>query len=361
MDFNALLALVAAVAATAFTFDLTRDYLRRRRPHIAAYAVGIGLFAIATWALWAGLWLGWTGLGYRLFFLFGAILNIPMLAVGSMFLVVGKKSGHAMVLFTGALAAISTTIVATVPFARDLPASGLAEDLFPPITDGFGPRLLAAIGSGTGASLLIILAVVSAFRFWTSDRRIVGGNALIVAGTLAGSTGGSLLGFLGETAAFELSLLLTITLIWAGYRVTRRSRRKQKYRLALIGPSTAKEDRPQALALLSALEDHGFSVDCPVRDREHWGKVGFTPAETMQLIYSAIDGCDAVLADLSTGNSVEIAAGYAQAVKKPVLVAAPEGKGISRQLRGAATAEIYYAFPVEVVTRLQRFFDSLEE
>ena len=29
---------------------------------------------------------------YRIFYLFGAILNIPFLALGSMFLVVGKRS-----------------------------------------------------------------------------------------------------------------------------------------------------------------------------------------------------------------------------------------------------------------------------
>ncbi len=358
---DAVIALLAAFAATLFALDLSRDYLKRRRPHTAAYAAGIGMFAAATWALWVGLAFGWSGPAYRVFFLLGAVLNIPTLAIGSMFLVVGKKSGHAMTLFTGALAAISTTLVSTVPFARELPVSGLAEDLFPPISDGFGPRLLAAIGSGSGALLLILLAVASAVRFWNSDRRIVKGNALIVAGTLAGSTGGTLLGFLGETEAFEVSLLATVTLIWWGYRVTRRKRSSSTRRLAVVGPSSDAAGRERAESLLSALEAHGFVVTCPARDQEQWGEVGFTASEQIQLVFDAIDRSEAVVADLAGGLGVEMAAGYARAATKPFFVAAPEGRGISRELRGAASDEIYYASPIEVVSRIQRFFDAIEE
>lgn len=220
------LAVGTAVAASAFTLDLLSDHRSSPRPHIAAYATGVGMFAVATWALAAGLGIGWSGGAYRVFFLFGAVLNIPFLALGSMFLVVGPRAGHAMTIALGGLAAISTTLVLTVPFAEPLPDSGVPSEVFAPISEaGFGPRLLAAIGSGLGASILIALALVSLFRFWRRNRRIVWGNALIVAGTLAGSTGGTLLGFLGETAAFELSLLATVTLIWAGYRVARGSRR----------------------------------------------------------------------------------------------------------------------------------------
>ena len=220
------LAVVAAAAATGFTLDLVRDFRRSPRPHVAAYATGIGMFALATWALAAGLALGWSGAAYRVFFLFGGVLNIPFLALGSMFLVVGPRAGHAMTIALGGLAAISTTLVLTVPFAEPLPRSGVPAEVFAPISEaGFGPRLLAAIGSGLGASILIALALVSLFRFWKRNRRLVWGNALIVTGTLAGSTGGTMLGFLGETAAFELSLLATVTLIWAGYRVARGRRR----------------------------------------------------------------------------------------------------------------------------------------
>jgi hypothetical protein len=180
------------------------------------------MFAVATWCLFLGVTLGWTGGVYRLFFLFGAVLNIPFLALGSMFLVVGKRSGHVMTIALGALAAISTTLTLTVPFQQPLPDGGIPHDMF---ATGFGPRLFAIIGGATGTTILMALALVSLFRFWRKDRRIVWGNALIVAGTLSAAWGGTGLA-LGEASGFALSLLLAVTFIWAGYRVA--SGRRQR-------------------------------------------------------------------------------------------------------------------------------------
>lgn len=205
----------AGIAAVVFAGDLWHDYRQRPRPHIAAYAVGMTLFAIATWCLFIGVTWGWSGPIYRTFFLFGAVLNIPLLALGSMFLVVGKRAGHVMTIAVGAIAAISTTLTLTVPFENPLPASGIPHDMF---ASGFGPRLFAIIGGSAGATILIVLALVSLFRFWNKNRRIVWGNALILAGTFAAAWGGTGLA-LGEASGFALSLLLAVSFIWAGYRV----------------------------------------------------------------------------------------------------------------------------------------------
>ncbi len=173
------------------------------------------MFAVATWALFIGVTFGWTGPAYRTFFLFGAVLNILFLALGSMFLVVGHKAGHVMTIAVGAFTAISTTLALTVPFQHELPESGIPHDIF---ATGFGPRLFAAIGGGIGTTILIVLALVSVFRFWKTSRRIVWGSLLIVAGTFAAAWGGTGLA-LGEAGGFALSLFLAVTFIWAGYRV----------------------------------------------------------------------------------------------------------------------------------------------
>lgn len=226
---DSTLAMLAALAATVFAGDLWLDYRRRPRPHIAAYGAGMTMFAIATWAFFVGLTLGWSGPVYRVFYLFGAILNIPYLALGSMFLVVGKRSGHAMAIALGAFTAISTTLTATVPFANPLPDSGVPHEIF---AEGFGPRLFAIIGGAMGATILIALSLVSIFRFWKRNRRIVWGNLLIVAGTFAAASGGTGLA-LGESSAFAVSLLAAVTLIWAGYRVATGGRRTAPAEVAL--------------------------------------------------------------------------------------------------------------------------------
>jgi len=353
-----ILGSVAASAATLFALDLIWDLRRGIRPHVVAYAVGIGMFATATWAFVYGITQGWNGPAYRVFFLFGAVLNVPVLAIGSMFLVVGKKAGHAMAIAVGAIAAISITLVSTVPFSNPLPAGGVPTDIFPPIDQGFGPRLLAAIGGGTGATILIVLALVSVLRFWRTNRAIVAGNALILAGTMVASAQGTVLALGGE-GAFALLLMTTSTLLWLGYRVTkgRRTTPSRRTRLVLLGPSTSVESRLHAERTIVLLEAAGFEVFCPADDLESWGDVGRSPADIAAETFRAIDRADIVLADLRDGYGI-VMAGYAAAKHVPLAVAAPEGTRIPRPVRGIALIEIYYDNVDQIVSRLTASFPT---
>jgi hypothetical protein len=353
---DATLGVIGGLASTIFAVDLLRDQRRSSRPHVAAYAVGITMFAIATWAFVYGITVGWNGIAYRTFFLFGAILNIPVLALGSMFLVVGRRSGHVMTIAVAAIAAISITLTTTVPFSQPLPASGVPTGIFPPITDGFGPRLLAAISGGTGATILIILSLVSVFRFWRSNRRIVIGNGLILAGTLVASFQGTVLA-LGEEGAFGLKLTVTATLLWLGYRVTKGARTRPAVGplVVLLGPSTESAGRRHAELTIELLEKAGYEVFCPARDLESWGAVGRTPADLAQKTFDAIERATVVLADLRDGYGI-VMAGYATAKRVPVVVASPQGRRIPRPLRGIALMEIYYDTAKQLAERLGAAF-----
>ncbi|MXZ68497.1 MAG: hypothetical protein F4Z17_05830, partial [Acidimicrobiia bacterium] len=120
-------------------------------------------------------------------------MNIPVLALGSMFLVVGKRAGHVMLLLMFPFFAIAIPTTLAQPFdAGVLPPGGVpsGRDLW---MDMFGPRLWAAIGGGMGATIIILLALVSLARFVRKNPRLVWGNLAIVAGTLAAATGGTIL------------------------------------------------------------------------------------------------------------------------------------------------------------------------
>jgi nucleoside 2-deoxyribosyltransferase len=346
------LALIAGAVATGFTLDLASSALRRRRPHVTAYTAGMAAFATATWALAAGVLTGWTETSYRIFFLFGTVINVMLLAVGSMFLVAGKRWGHVFFIFTGAISAMATTLITTVPFVKDLPTSGIPDDMWGPDVE-FGPTLFAVIGGAVGGTTIIILGLVSIVRFWRSNRRIVWGNLLIVTGTLAASTGGTQLGFLDETATFELSLMLAASLIWAGYRVTSRARSAAPPppTIVLAGPSIESPERAHAELMIGLLERAGYRVICPARDIEDWGNVGYTAHEAMEHTERAIDGAKALVVDLHHGYGV-VAAGYAHAKEIPVLMTSPEGSRIPRPLRGVSTKQVYYRSIDDVVLAL---------
>ena len=214
------LAASAAVVATAATLDLTRDLRRRPRPHLSAYTTGMAMFTMGVWALLSGQLWGWSGFSYRAFFLFGAVLNIPFLALGSVFLSVGRRVGHIMVVGLFGFSAMATTLVSVTPFARSLPDSGIPSNIFPSIAEtGFGPRLLAAVGGGLGTVVLVSAALWGAVRFRKFSPRRAAANLVITAGVLAAATGGTILGFLHESSAFSISLLAAASLIWWGYRL----------------------------------------------------------------------------------------------------------------------------------------------
>lgn len=207
---------VAAIGATGFTVDLWRSYLQRRRPHVAAYAIGMTFFAGATLALLYGSVVGWNGLSFRSFYLFGAIVNIPFLALGSVFLVIGHRIGRISSYAVVGFSVLAAFVTFTAPFVAALPATGI-----PAGSEMFawpGPRAFALLGSGVGATVLIALGIASIFRFWHTNRRLVTANALIVSGVLAASSGG-ILQARGESAIFSLTLLLAAWLIWLGHRV----------------------------------------------------------------------------------------------------------------------------------------------
>ncbi len=354
-----ILAALAALVATVFTVDLVLDFGRRPRPHVAAYAAGIGMFAVATWALAAALASGWNGFNYRVFFLFGAVINVPFLALGSTFLVLGRRLGHITFGIVGALSALAVTLVTTTPFTNPLPAAGIPHDIFGE-DFSFGPRLLALIGGAGFGTILALLAIVGVFRFWTANRSIAVGNALIVAGAFAAAWGGSGLGFLGEAGAFAISLLVASTLLWAGYRVTKRARQAQPVTptVVLVGPSTRSPERSHTEQLIRELESKGLQVLCPAKDLEQWGAVGFSPAEANKKLLEMVDRADVLLIDLIDRYGIGIPAGYAAAKGIPVVAATAEGNRIPRPFRGVAELEIYYHRPVEVADRVKVFLEG---
>ena len=97
---------------------------------------------------------------------------------------------------------------------------------------GVAPRVLAAVGSGVAAVVIIAGALWSAWRVWrgrtpslgaarqvTAPRQLALGNVLIAAGTLILSASGTLAGRLGKDRAFAVSLLVGIVVLFSGFLV----------------------------------------------------------------------------------------------------------------------------------------------
>jgi hypothetical protein len=238
---NVALSAAATLVALAFAISTFDRWLRRRRPHDGAWTVSLIMFAIASGALWWAQSRGWSLGSFRIFFLFGAILNVPWLALGTVHLLFGSLLGDRIRLWLIGLSGAAAGIVLSAPTKNILTASSLETGSLPKGSELFGvaPRVFAAVGSGVAALVIIVGAVWSIVRLVRdqvptlgqhqrqigSARRSAGGNALIALGTLVLSGSGSLAGRFGEERAFIVTLLIGVVILFSGFLVASSSQR----------------------------------------------------------------------------------------------------------------------------------------
>ena len=238
MTLNAALAAAATLVALAFSISTFDRWLRRRRPHDGAWSFSLLLFALGSVALWWAEARGWSLGSFRVFFLAGAVLNVPWLALGTVYLLFGHRVGHITKLWLIGLSGAAVGVVLIAPTkSRDLGQLAMPQgsELF-----GVAPRVFAAVGSGVPALVIIFGALWSAWRVLRkknpalstgakrsvfSAGRLALGNVLIAAGTLVLSASGTLAGRLGEDRAFAITLLVGVSILFFGFLVASNSTR----------------------------------------------------------------------------------------------------------------------------------------
>lgn len=218
-------AAAAALVAVAFGLSTLERWLANRRRHELAWSVALAMFALAASAMAAGAQGGWTGPVFRLFYLFGAIVNVPVLALGTVYLLGGARWGDRAAVGVAMAAAFSAGVIVMAPFTHRLPRDQLAQGshVFGPL-----PRVLAAAGSGGGAMVIFGGAAWSAWRWWRAGRspatvvdaqRVAVSNLLIALGTLILAASGLLNSVVGAMTGFSLTLVAGITVVFAGFLV----------------------------------------------------------------------------------------------------------------------------------------------
>src|SRR4030081_582134 len=103
-------ALVSAISASL----LGRQWIARRRPHQLAWTAALGMFTVATLASAHGVRLGWTPGLFRGYYPFGAMINVPFLAVGTVYLLAKRRwAAHVFAALALAAAAYGTAAMAS--------------------------------------------------------------------------------------------------------------------------------------------------------------------------------------------------------------------------------------------------------
>lgn len=217
-----LFPLLAGVVSAVFAALVFRSWAARRGPHLAAWGVALTMFAVASLAAAAGMVLDWSGSLFRTYYLFGAIVNVPVLALGTLYLLAPRKVANICTLIV---------VVISVGAAIDVFQASLQTEAFS--TDGIpsasevmsdSVRTLSRIYSFAGFIVVAGGAVWSAIRL-TKQRaphlkRLATANVLIALGTTVVAAGSSLARY-GKGSYFAVGLLSGVSLMFLGFIRTR--------------------------------------------------------------------------------------------------------------------------------------------
>jgi hypothetical protein len=209
----------ATLVSLAFACSTFERWLVRRRRHELAWSVALAMFAVGSAALWAGAALGWDAWSFRVFYLFGGVLNVPFLALGTVYLLAGTRTGDRVAAVLCLLGAFAAGVVTVAPLRH-----AVDPHTFPEGHDLFGvlPRVFAGVGSGLAATVIIGGAVWSAVRLLrhTGPSRMAAANVLIAAGTLLISGKALFEGLGDDETAFAAALASGIAVVFVGFLLT---------------------------------------------------------------------------------------------------------------------------------------------
>ena len=211
----ALLPLVTALVAAVFAVVVLRQHTGHHKTYQLMWATGFAMFAVAAFAgfLARSGTATDTDTDYRLFYLFGAILNVAWLSLGTLYLLARRRWADMALAAVVVLSLLAAFAVVSVP----VEASGALDSgrRFP---NGSLARILAGVGSGLGSIVLIGGALWSAWIFVQRRRngRRALANVIIAIGVLIVAAGGTAT-FTGASGVLEAANLVGLSVMFAGF------------------------------------------------------------------------------------------------------------------------------------------------
>jgi hypothetical protein len=204
---------ITALVAGVFALVVLRQYAAHRKTYQLIWATGFAMFAIAAFAGYLARSGGATDTEYRLFYLFGAILNVAWLALGTVYLLAPRR--WADIAFVAVVALSLAAAYAVIAPTVDLEAAKVGKPAYP---NGSLARTLALVGSGLGSLVLVAGALWSAWVFLRrrhNGRRALA-NVIIAVGVFIVAFGGTA-AFTGLGGMLDFTNLLGLAVMFVGF------------------------------------------------------------------------------------------------------------------------------------------------
>ena len=218
---------LAAVVSLAFGAHLLARFVRRGALHEGLWAIAMLMFAGASAALAMGVWDGWSPGEFRVYWLLGAVLTVPYLATGELYLLARDRRWLAHL----GLAALLVGTALMVGEVRSAPVDrpALAEE-FPlgreVFGDGSPAHRLAQYASFPAYFFLLGGATYAAGRMRAREdlRSRFLGTSLIAIGATIVAVGSGIGAGLGNFALFSITLAGGAAVMYWGFLLAARAR-----------------------------------------------------------------------------------------------------------------------------------------
>lgn len=217
-----LLSIASTIVSATFAVFVLRRWWEKRRPHLAAWGVGLVLYTLGTLSQ-VILSLTWSPFFFLLWYWAGAIMVAPWLGQGTIFLLVRKgniaRNIAVLLVLVGVMTLPWALFLTPVDGSQWSAGQDMSQLLYnTTIMPKGGVRVFTPIMNIWGTLALVGGALYSArlFRRKQILRNRMIGNWLIAAGGLLPAMGGTLL-HLGDASFKYIGELTGVVLIFAGF------------------------------------------------------------------------------------------------------------------------------------------------
>lgn len=215
VEVSSYLPILSTIISAAFAWVILERYrLKPQSYHLLWWGIGIVTYGVGTLIESLVTLFGWQAALFKAWYIAGALLGGAPLAIGTIYLLFGKRAGHIAVVLLLSVVGVTSIFVVLSPVQMEsvkmLSGKSLAWQSI---------RRVSPFINSLAALFLIGGAIYSAIRFFSypESRRVSIGNIFIAIGAILPGIGG-IGSRMGHTELLYIGEFIGVILIWIGYK-----------------------------------------------------------------------------------------------------------------------------------------------
>ncbi len=217
VELSRYLPILTTFISAAFAWVILARYrLKPQSHHLLWWGIGIVTYGVGTLIESLVTLLGWQVALFKAWYIAGALLGGAPLAIGTVYLLFGRRAGHIAVVLLLTAVSVTSIFVIISPIRMELVDPKMLSSK---VLAWQSIRRVSPFINSLAALFLIGGAIYSAIRFfrYPESRHVSIGNIFIAIGALLPGIGG-MASRMGHTEWLYIGEFIGVILIWIGYK-----------------------------------------------------------------------------------------------------------------------------------------------